>query len=163
MLRYILLLASTATLGCAGGSLLGGSSDPPGGANSDDEVRAFIESGVAAFNGHEANRFMAQFGADIRIHTPAGRVNGYAAVRERVVAAFEQYPEVRMEIDSLRTRRIAEGTVAADFRWRVHPEPHGQAFHGAGSAVYVLRGGDWEGVLVYAGVGFADGPAAAPR
>ena len=141
---------------CAGGSLLGGSEDPPGGANSDDEVRAFFLSGIEAFNAHELNRFMGQFGADIRMYTPTGWVNGYAAVRERFDDTFAQFPNVRMEVDSLRVRETGPGVVVTEFRWRVYPMGQGPAFHGVGSGVYVLRGGDWEEVLEHETVTFID-------
>jgi uncharacterized protein (TIGR02246 family) len=138
-----LLLSLTA---CAGG-LLGGSEDPPGGRNSDDEVRAFFMTGIDAFNAHELNRFMGQFGADIRMYTPTGWVNGYAAVRERFAGTLEQFPQVRMEIDSLRVRQVRDDVVVTEFQWRVFPMGQGPAFHGVGSGVYVLRGSKWEEVL----------------
>ena len=147
MRRLALLLALLSTTACAGGSLFGGSEDPAGGSNSDDEVRAFFESGIEAFNAHELNRFMGQFGADIRMYTPSGWVDGYAAVRERFAQTFEQFPSVRMEVDSLQVREVGDGVVVTQFRWRVYPMGTGPAFHGAGSGVYVLRGDEWEEVL----------------
>ena len=146
MRRTIPLLLLVTTIGCAGG-LFGSAEDPPGGGNSDDEVRAFFRSGIEAFNEHELNRFMTQFGADIRVYTPTGWVNGYAAVRERFAQTFEQFPDVRMEVDSLEAREVSDGVVATRFRWRVYPMGQGPAFHGVGSGVYVLRGTKWEEVL----------------
>ena len=152
LLPLLLLAATTA---CAGG-LFGSSEDPPGGRNSESEVRAFFQSGIAAFNAHELNRFMTQFGADVRMYTPTGWVNGYAAVRERIADTFEQFPHVRMEIDSLEARRVADDVVVTEFRWRVYPMGQGPAFHGVGSGVYVLRGGDWEEVLEHETVTHVD-------
>ena len=145
--RTIPLLLVLLAAGCGGALLGGGSEDPPGGRNSDDEVRAFFQSGITAFNAHELNRFMGQFGADIRMYTPTGWVNGYAAVRERFAETFEQFPDVRMEVDSLRAREVADGVVITEFSWRVFPMGSGPAFHGVGSGVYVLRGSKWEEVL----------------
>ena len=156
MRRLLPMLLLTALTSCAGGSLLGGGEDPPGGRNSDDEVRAFFLSGIEEFNAHELNRFMSQFGADIRMYTPTGWVNGYAAVRERFADTFAQFPDVRMEIDSLRVRQVGDGVVVTDFQWRVYPMGQGPAFHGVGSGVYVLRGGDWEEVLEHETVTLVD-------
>ena len=136
--------------------MFGGSEDPPGGRNSDDEVRAFFRSGIDAFNAHDLNRFMSQFGADIRMYTPTGWENGYAAVRERFAGTFEQFPHVRMEVDSLRAREIADGVVVTEFQWRVYPTGEGPAFQGVGSGVYVLRGTKWEEVLEHETVTFVD-------
>jgi hypothetical protein len=156
MRRIALLLFTSLTLGCAGGSLFGGAEDPPGGRNSDDEVVAFFRSGIDAFNAHELNRFMAQFGADIRMYTPTGWVNGYAAVRERFDETFTQFPNVRMEVDSLDARQVADGVVVTRFQWRVYPAGEGPAFHGVGSGVYVLRGSKWEEVLEHETVTLVD-------
>jgi len=155
MRRLLSLFAITTLTACAGG-LFGSSEDPPGGRNSEAEVRAFFESGVAAFNAHELNRFMAQFGADIRMYTPTGWVNGYAAVRERFAETFARFPDVRMEVDSLEARRVADDVVVTEFRWRVYPMGQGPAFHGVGTGVYVLRGGDWEEVLEHETVTHVD-------
>ena len=143
-------------LGCS--SMFGGAEDPPGGRNSGAEVRALFNNGVEAFNRHELNRFMGQFGADIRMYTPTGWLNGYAAVRERFAQTFEQFPNVRMEIDSLEARRVADDVVFVRFRWRVHPLGEGPAFHGVGTGVYVLRGNEWEEVLEHETVTFVDEP-----
>ncbi len=155
MRKSFLLLFLTCALGCAGG-LFGGGEDPPGGRNSEDEVRAFFRSGIEHFNRHDLNRFMGQFGADIRMYTPTGWVNGYAAVRARFADTFEQFPEVRMEVDSLRVRQVGDEVVVTDFRWRVFPMGEGPAFHGVGSGVYVLRGAKWEEVLEHETIGFVD-------
>ncbi len=144
-IRSVALAFLIVTAGCA--RVIGTSEDPPGGRNSDDEVAAFFRSGIEAFNAHELNRFMAQFGSDIRMYTPTGRLNGYAAVRERFAGTFEQFPNVRMEDDSLHARQVADGVVLTEFRWRVYPMGEGPAFHGTGSGVYILRGSKWEEVL----------------
>lgn len=155
-LRRIVPMALLAAGGaCAS---FGRTPDEPGGRNSADEVVVFFRSGVEAFNRRELNVFMGQFGADIRMYTPTGWVNGYAAVRERFAKTFEQFPDVRMEVDSLRVRRVADGVVVTEFRWRVYPMGAGPAFHGVGSGVYVLRGGDWEEVLEHETITHVDEP-----
>lgn len=149
-IRGIASIASLTLLSCslpACGMLGGGAEDPPGGRNADEEVVAFFNSGIAAFNRHELNVFMGQFGADIRMYTPTGWVNGYAAVRERFADTFAQFPAVRMEVDSLNARQVGDGVVVTRFRWRVYPMGQGPAFHGVGSGVYILRGDKWEEVL----------------
>lgn len=162
-IRFAICLALLVPIsGCA--SVFGGAEDPPGGRNSAAEVRAFFLTGVEAFNHHELNRFMGQFGADIRMYTPTGWLNGYAAVRERFAHTFEQFPDVRMEVDSLEARRVDENVVAVRFRWRVYPTGEGPAFHGVGTGVYVLRGSKWEEVLEHETVTLVDEPLRqAPR
>ena len=145
-------IASLTLLACslsACGMLGGGAEDPPGGRNADEEVVALFNAGIEAFNRHELNVFMGRFGADIRMHTPTGWVNGYAAVRERFGETFAQFPAVRMEVDSLSARQVEDGVVVTRFRWRVYPMGDGPAFHGAGSGVYILRGAKWEEVLAH--------------
>ena len=153
-----LAVSLAVALGVACSGIMGAAEDPPGGRNADEEVREFFLSGIAAFNRHELNRFMDQFGADIRMYTPTGWVNGFAAVRERFASTFGQFPAVRMEVDSLETRQVADGVVVTEFRWRVYPTGQGPAFHGAGSGVYVLRDGDWEAVLGHETVTHVDEP-----
>ncbi len=143
-LTTLVLLAGSLG-GCA--MLGGGVEDPPGGRNADEEVVAFFNSGIEAFNRHELNAFMGQFGADIRMYTPTGWVEGYAAVRERFDDTFAQFPNVRMEVEGLEARQVHDSVVVTEFRWRVYPMGQGPAFHGVGTGVYVLRGGDWEEVL----------------
>ena len=142
--------------GCS--SIFGAAEDPPGGRNSEAEVGALFLSGIEAFNRHELNPFMGQFGADVRMYTPTGWLNGYAAVRERFADTFEQFPDVRMEIDSLETRRVDDDVVAVRFRWRVYPMGAGPAYHGVGTGVYVLRGSKWEEVLEHETVTLVDEP-----
>lgn len=165
MRRIALLFCVALCCSCGGGSLLGGSEDPPGGRNSDDEVRAVLRSGVDALNAHELNRFMAQFGADIRVYAPTGPVNGYAALRERLAVTFERFPDLRVEVDSVRAREIADSVIATDYRWRVYPSGQGPAYHGIGSGVYVLRGTKWQDVLEHLTVTRVDDglPQPAPR
>jgi hypothetical protein len=110
-------------------------------------VETFFMSGIAAFNAHDLDAFMNQFGDDIEMYTPTGWLRGRASVRERFAQTFHQFPAVRMEIEDLRVREVASITVVADFTWRVFPMGKGPAFHGIGSGVYVDRGGRWVEVL----------------
>ncbi len=153
--RPLITLVLLAVLGgCS--SIFGGGEDPPGGRNSEAEVRALFRSGIEAFNRHELNRFMGQFGADIRMYTPTGWLNGYAAVRERFARTLEQFPDVRMEVDSLEARRVQDDVVVVRFGWRVYPMGAGPAYHGVGTGVYVLRGAKWEEVLEHETVTLVD-------
>lgn len=129
--------------GCA--SILGGGEDPPGGRNSDREVLALFGASVDALNRGDVNRFMARFGADIRMHTPDGWLNGYAAVREHFAAVIERFPGARMEVDSIEARRAADEVVVVRFRWRLDTGS-APARTGVGSATWVLRGDEWEEV-----------------
>lgn len=110
-------------------------------------VEEFFMAGIAAFNARHLEGFMRQFADDIEMYTPAGWVRGRGGVRERFAQTFRQFPAVRMEIEDLRVREVARGTVVTDFRWRVYPMGKGPAFHGVGSGVYVRRGGRWVEVL----------------
>lgn len=110
-------------------------------------VENFFMSGIAAFNAHDLDGFMKQFAEDVEMYTPTGWLRGRESVRERFSQTFKQFPSVRMEIEDLRVREVARGTVVTDFRWRVYPLGKGPAFHGVGSGVYVLRDGGWVEVL----------------
>jgi len=110
-------------------------------------VERFFMSGIAAFNAHDLDGFMKQFATDIEMYTPTGWVRGHQAVRDRFADTFTKFPAVRMEIENLRVREVAGGTVVTDFEWRVYPMGKGPAFHGVGSGVYVLRDGRWVEVL----------------
>lgn len=110
-------------------------------------VRARYLSGIEAFNAHDLEQFMRQFAIDVNMYTPTGWLRGKAAVSERFAGTFKQFPQVRMVVDSLRVRSVAQSVTVVDFRWRVYPMGAGPAFHGVGSGVYVLRAGDWVEVL----------------
>jgi uncharacterized protein (TIGR02246 family) len=110
-------------------------------------VEAFFLSGIAAFNTHDLEAFMKQFADDVEMYTPTGWLRGRASVRERFTQTFQQFPAVRMEVEDLKVREVAPGTVVTDFRWRVFPMGKGPAFHGVGSGVYILRAGQWVEVL----------------
>ena len=110
-------------------------------------VEAFFISGIEAFNSHDLDRFMKQFADDIEMYTPTGWLRGQAAVRERFASTFKQFASVRMEVEDLRVREVAPGTVITDFKWRVYPGGRGPAFHGVGTGVYMLRNGRWVEVL----------------
>lgn len=110
-------------------------------------VEVFFSSGISSFNSHDLDSFMKQFASDIEMYTPTGWLRGEPSVRARFAQTFGQFPLVRMEIEDLRVREVARGTVVTDFRWRVYPMGKGPAFHGVGSGVYVLRNGKWVEVL----------------
>lgn len=110
-------------------------------------VEAFFMSGISSFNAHRLDDFMKQFATDIEMYTPTGWLRGEASVRARFAQTFRQFPSVRMEIEALKVREVARGTVVTDFQWRVYPMGQGPAFHGVGSGVYVLRNGKWVEVL----------------
>ena len=110
-------------------------------------VDAFFMSGITAFNAHDLDLFMQQFAEDVEMYTPTGWLRGGNSVRDRFAQTFKQFPAVRMEIEDLRVREVAPGTVVTDFRWRVYPMGKGPAFHGVGSGVYVNRAGQWLEVL----------------
>lgn len=104
-------------------------------------------SGIAAFNAHDLDGFMKQFDRDIEMYTPTGWLRGHGEVRARFAQTFKQFPAVRMEIEDLRVREVARGTVVTNFRWRVYPMGRGPAFHGVGSGVYIRKDGKWVEVL----------------
>jgi hypothetical protein len=110
-------------------------------------VESFFMSGISAFNSHNLDGFMKQFATDIEMYTPTGWLRGQQSVRARFAQTFEQFPSVRMEVEDLRVREVARGTVITDFKWRVYPMGQGPAFHGIGSGVYILRSGKWVEVL----------------
>jgi hypothetical protein len=110
-------------------------------------VETFFLAGIAAFNAHDLDGFMRQFAADVEMYTPTGWLRGQPSVRQRFAQTFQQFPRVKMEVEDLRVREVAGGTVVTDFRWRVSPMGAGPAFHGVGSGVYVRRAGKWVEVL----------------
>jgi uncharacterized protein (TIGR02246 family) len=110
-------------------------------------VEKFFMSGIESFNAHDLDKFMKQFADDLEMYTPTGWLRGKAAVRERFVTTFKQFPSVKMEIEDLRAREVSPATVLVDFRWRTYPRGVGPAFHGVGSGVYVWRKGAWVEVL----------------
>lgn len=110
-------------------------------------VEIFFMAGIEAFNAHDLDKFMKQFADDVEMYTPTGWLRGKAAVRERFVGTFQQFPSVKMEIEDLRVREVSPATVVVDFKWRTYPKGSGPAFHGVGSGVYVRRGGNWVEVL----------------
>ena len=130
-----------ALLSVAHGQTLGGKSAQK------HPVETFFMSGIEAFNAHDLDGFMKQFADDVEMYTPVGWLRGKAAVRERFVTTFKQFPSVKMEIEDLRVRTVARGTAVVDFKWRTFPKGSGAAFHGVGSGVYVLRAGNWIEVL----------------
>jgi hypothetical protein len=110
-------------------------------------VETFFMAGISSFNAHRLDDFMKQFAPDIEMYTPTGWLRGEQSVRARFAQTFQQFPSVRMEIENLKVREVARGTVVTDFQWRVYPMGQGPAFHGVGSGVYILRKGKWVEVL----------------
>lgn len=110
-------------------------------------VEEFFMAGIASFNAHDLDAFMKQFADDVEMYTPTGWLRGRQQVRERFAQTFQQFPAARMEIEALRVREVARGTVVTDFKWRVYPMGKGPAFHGVGSGVYIQRDGRWAEVL----------------
>src|SRR5918911_1472776 len=74
-------------------------------------VENFFMSGIAAFNAHDLDGFMKQFAEDVEMYTPTGWLRGRESVRERFAQTFRQFPSVKMEIEELRVREVARGTV----------------------------------------------------
>jgi uncharacterized protein (TIGR02246 family) len=142
-IRFIAILLFVVCLS----SCVSSSNLPAGSAADAIAVEGFFRSGIDAFNGHDLELFLRQFGEDIDMYTPTGWLRGKTAVGERFASTFEQFPNVRMELESLKVRSVSKDTVVADFIWRVYPMGKGPAFHGVGSGVYVRRGGSWEEVL----------------
>ncbi len=110
-------------------------------------VETFFLSGIAAFNEHDLDGFMKQFASDIEMYTPTGWLRGQQNVRQRFAQTFQQFPKVKMEIEDLKVREVARGTVVTDFKWRVYPTGNGAAFHGVGSGVYIKKNGNWIEIL----------------
>ena len=89
-------------------------------------VEGFFMAGITAFNAHDLEGFMKQFASDVEMYTPTGWLRGHQSVRERFAQTFRQFPSVRMEVEELRVREVARGTVVTDFRWRVYPMGKGR-------------------------------------
>lgn len=127
-----------------------------GTANQKHAVETFFLSGIEAFNKHDLDGFMKQFAGDIEMYTPTGWLRGQQSVRQRFAQTFQQFPKVKMEVEELKVREVAPGTVVTDFKWRVYPMGAGPAFHGVGSGVYILRNGNWVEVLEHETVSKVD-------
>lgn len=133
------------------------------GADATSAVKARFQAGIEAFNRHDVDGFVDQFSRDVEMYTPTGWVRGSEAVRARFVETFAQFPNVRMETESLRARAVAPDTVVIDFAWRVFPMGKGPAFHGLSSGVYVLRDGRWVETLEHETVVKVDAPLPGAR
>jgi uncharacterized protein (TIGR02246 family) len=136
---------------------------PGGGVAQKHPVETFFMAGIEAFNAHDLDKFMKQFADDVEMYTPTGWLRGKGAVRERFVGTFQQFPSVKMEIESLRVREVSPATVVVDFKWRTYPAGSGPAFHGVGSGVYVRRDGKWIEVLEHETVERVDEALRMPR
>jgi len=118
------------------------------GADIENEVKTFFESGVKAFNAHDLDLFMNHFHNDFEMYTPmTGWLRGLPAVKDRFSMVFEQNPMVKMDIEELKVRKIASNSAVVDFKWKVYPTGEGPAYHGITTGVYVLREGEWGEVL----------------
>jgi uncharacterized protein (TIGR02246 family) len=96
------------------------------------EVESLFWAGIAAFNARDLDTFLLQFAPDIEMYATDGWLRGHEEVRQRFATTFAELPNVRMEIDDLRVREVAPGTVTTGFRWRVFPT--GQGPHSTVSA-----------------------------
>jgi hypothetical protein len=141
---YIIVLLTISV--CAAGAQTAGSAHPTNSART-RSLETYFMSGIAAFNEHGLDKFMEQFGDDLELYTPAGRLRGREAVRERFVSTFKQFSGVRMEIEDLKIREVAKNTAIVDFKWTTYPIGRGPVFHGLSSGVYIKRGGKWVEVL----------------
>jgi uncharacterized protein (TIGR02246 family) len=110
-------------------------------------VHAYFLDGIAAFNAHDLDGFMNQFGDDVEMYTPTGWLRGKAAVAARFVTTFRDFPRVRMDLRDLRVRAITPDVVVVDFGWSTYPNGQGPAYHGVGSGTYVRRNGAWQEIL----------------
>jgi len=119
-------------------------------------VHTLFMDGIAAFNAHDLDVFMEQWGEDIEMYTPTGWLRGREAVRDRFLATFRDFPDVRMDIEDLRVRDVAPGVAVVDFRWATYPRGAGPAYRGVGSGVYVRRGDRWVEVVEHETVVSAD-------
>jgi hypothetical protein len=97
------------------------------------------------------------------MYTPTGRLRGQGAVRKRFAETFQQFPNVRMEIEDLKVRDVATDVAITDFKWRVYPMGKGPAFRGVGSGVYVRKDGRWAEVLEHETVVKVDQGLGAPK
>jgi len=110
----------------------------------DHPVRAVFMQGIGEFNAHHLETFLEQFAPDLEMYAAdAGWLRTPASVRERYVSTFARFPNVRMEIDSLRVRPTGREAAVVNFIFRVYPSGTGAAFEGTGSGTYALRDGRW--------------------
>jgi uncharacterized protein (TIGR02246 family) len=111
------------------------------------EVKQHFTRGIEAFNRHDLETFLTQFDENLQMYAAFNWLRGRAAIRERFVTTFRDYPNVKMEIHDLHAREVAPGVVTVDFRFKTWPKGEGPAWHGVGSGVYVRRDGRWVEVL----------------
>lgn len=110
-------------------------------------VHAFFLEGIEAFNRHDLEPFMRQFGDDLEMFAAdVGWLRGKAAVRERFTSTLARFPHVRMTIRNLRVREITKDVVVCDYEFDTYPTGAGPAYHGMGTGTYVRRAGRWEEV-----------------
>lgn len=156
-LRLVSLMVSLAS-GCATRSA--SLPEPPARALpvSDHPVAARYMAGIDAFNAHDIEAFLGQFGEDIDIYSHQGWLRGAAAVRERFTGLFQHFPRMRMQVNRLQVRELSPQVAVVDFHASLFPEGSGPAYHTIGSGVYVLRGGKWVEVLEHETTTHADPP-----
>lgn len=99
MKQALAIVALVITFSAAGSAQTTGTGAAP-----KHPVETFFISGIEAFNAHDLDKFMKQFADDVEMYTPTGWLRGKAAVRERFVGTFRQFPFVKMEIEDLRVR-----------------------------------------------------------
>lgn len=110
---------------------------------SNHPVYNYFLKGIDDFNQHKLENFLSQFDEDIQMFTHSGWLRGKPEVTNRFEFIFKQFPNIRMQIDSLNVRQVNKNTVLVDFKCQTFPKGTGPAFHTVGSGVYVLRQGRW--------------------
>jgi uncharacterized protein (TIGR02246 family) len=160
LLAVLLLVAGTTS--CLAAQAPAGVVARPSPAAERHPVAAYFDAGIAAFNAHDLDTFMQQFADDLEMYTPTGWLRGKAAVRERFVTTFRDFPSVRMIVRDLRVRDVAPGVAVVDFAWSTYPRGAGPAYHGVGSGTYVRRDGRWQEVLEHETVVSIDSALAPP-
>jgi hypothetical protein len=127
------------------------------------EVERFFVEGIGKFNRRELDPFLMQFDEDIRMFAVSDWLRGRAAVRQRFVDTFRQFPEARMEITNLRARSETPTVVTVEFEFHTYPRGSGPAYHGVGTGVYVRRAEGWREVMEHETVTRRDPGLGAPR
>jgi hypothetical protein len=122
---------------------LNGLSQNPNTNETNHPVYNYFLKGINDFNQHKLEQFLSQFDEDIQMFTHNGWIRSKKEVANRFSYIFKQFPNIRMQIDSLNVRQINENTVLVDFTCQTFPNGTGPAFHTVGSGVYVWRRNRW--------------------
>lgn len=159
--RVLAALMLAGTAGCATTP-----SARPGATPSDapvrEQVAARYRAGIEAFNAHDLETFLDQFGEDVEMYTHQGWLRGHSAVRARFAGLFQQFPRMRMEVKRLQVREVSPHAAVVDFQASLFPQGGGPAYHAVGSGVYVLREGRWLEVQEHETTTHADPPLPLP-